>query len=73
MNGFVLLISVVYHLTVGGPDGGSAANFSTATFADEQACRTAARKAQELVENQFAQGAMPRVSAACVPQSSTKK
>jgi hypothetical protein len=73
MNGFVLLISVVYHLSVGGPSGGSAANFAAVPFVDEQACETAASKARDMVYSQFGDQGKPMVTAACVPQSSRKK
>ena len=54
MNGFILILSVVHIIGTGGPTGGAAANYTTATFAALKASNTAAQKTRELVYNDLA-------------------
>ncbi|SAK59392.1 hypothetical protein AWB81_01837 [Caballeronia arationis] len=71
MNGFILILSVVWQFTQGGPTGGAAANYTTATFADESACKKAGEAARAMVYREFARGAKtPHVNFICVPQVS---
>jgi hypothetical protein len=74
MDGFVLILSILWSVTTGGPTGGAAGNYTTATFADAQACMKAGEVARAMVYKQFAPAAKkPSVNFACVPQSSPKK
>jgi len=71
MNGFILLLSVVYTVGQGGTSSGPAASYATAQFADFRACAEAADVARKQVYASLSEyGSRPRVHAVCLPQSS---
>jgi len=70
MNGFILLLSVVYAVGTGGTSSGQAASYATATFADFPACAEAAKMARKQVYADLGEyGSKPYVHAVCLPQA----
>jgi hypothetical protein len=70
VNGYLLIISVVYIVGQGGTASGPAVNY-TAAFADFPACAKAADTARkQIYADMFQNGNRPRIHAVCLPQSS---
>lgn len=69
MNGFVLIVTIIYLVGTGGSSSGTAANVSTAPFADFRSCAEAADTTRRQIFASIREyETKPRVHAVCLPQ-----
>lgn len=71
MNGYILLVTIVYLIGTGGTSSGTAANMTTMPFADFRACAEAADTTRRQIFASVPEyRTKPVVHAVCLPQSS---
>jgi hypothetical protein len=72
LNGFILIVTIVYLVGTGGTGTGTAAQVSSMQFADFRSCAAAADMTRRQIIASVPDGyPKPKVHGVCLPQSST--